>query len=427
MMAKLALLFYNIALIVLIPVIFVRYLIKGFRNPAYWKRLGERFGFVKDDVTPGKLWVHAVSVGEVNAAVPLIRKQLDVRGIRSVVVTCATPTGSDQVRMSLAGSVEQFYAPLDLKFVVNRFLARIRPEALVIMETELWPNLLLACQRQGVRIMFANMRVSDRSYQNARRFKALFRHVLHGVGRFCVQTETDAERIASLGVNTDRIEVTGNLKFELDLPKGFDEQARDFRNLWGSHRPVLILGSSHAGEDEMIFGVFRRLRNFYPDLVCIVVPRHPERFEQVYLLAMESGYSVVRRSNWNQSPSQLVDIVVVDTMGELLQFYGASDVAVVGGSFAEAGGHNVLECMAARVPVIFGPDMSNFREISSMVLASGAGKQVQDEEELFMAIREYLGSDEQRKEAVKKGQEVLEANRGALQRTCDALETLTRQ
>lgn len=427
MMAKLILLFYNIALIVLIPVIFVRYLIKGFRNPAYWKRLGERFGFVKDDVTPGKLWVHAVSVGEVNAAVPLIRKQLDVRGIRSVVVTCATPTGSDQVRMSLAGSVEQFYAPLDLKFAVNRFLARIRPEALVIMETELWPNLLLACHRQGVRIMFANMRVSDRSYQNAQRFKVLFRHVLNGVGRFCVQTETDAERIATLGVNTDRIEVTGNLKFELDLPKGFDEQARDFRNLWGSRRPVLILGSSHAGEDEMIFGVFRRLRSFDPNLLCIVVPRHPERFEQVYLQAVESGYSVVRRSNWNQSPSQMVDIVVVDTMGELLQFYGASDVAVVGGSFAEAGGHNVLECMAAGVPVIFGPDMSNFREISSMVLASGAGKQVQDEEELFVAIREYLDSKERRKEAVKKGQEVLEANRGALQRTCDTLETLTRQ
>ena len=427
MMAKLILLFYNIALFVLIPVIFVRYLIKGFRNPAYWKRLGERFGFVKDDVTPGKLWVHAVSVGEVNAAVPLIRKQLDIRGIRSVVVTCATPTGSDQVRMSLAGSVEQFYAPLDLKFAVNRFLARIRPEALVIMETELWPNLLLACQRQGVRIMFANMRVSDRSYQNARRFKVLFRHLFQSVGRFCVQTETDAERIASLGADTDRIEVTGNLKFELDLPTGFDEQARGFRNLWGSHRPVLILGSSHAGEDEMIFGVFRRLRSFYPNLLCIVVPRHPERFEQVYLLAVESGYSVVRRSSWNQSPSQLVDILVVDTMGELLQFYGASDVAVVGGSFAEAGGHNVLECMAARVPVIFGPDMSNFQEISRVVLASGAGKQVQDEEELFTVIREYLGSVEQRKEAVKKGQEVLEANRGALQRTCDALETLTRQ
>ena len=427
MMAKLVLLFYNIALMVLIPVVFVRYLIKGFRNPAYWKRLGERFGFVKDDLTPGKLWVHAVSVGEVNAAVPLIRKQLEIRGIRSVVVTCATPTGSDQIRMSLAGSVEQFYAPLDLKFAVNRFLARIRPEALVIMETEIWPNLLLACQRQGIRIMFANMRMSDRSYQNARRFKMLYRHVLKGVGCFCVQTQTDAERIASVGANSERIEVTGNLKFELDLPEGFDEQTLELRDQWHSHRPVLILGSSHAGEDEMIFSVFKRLREYYSDLVCIVVPRHPERFEQVHLLAVESGYSVVRRSGWNQSPDQVMDILVVDTMGELLQFYGASDVAVVGGSFVQAGGHNVLECMAAGVPVIFGPDMSNFREISGMVLSSGAGKQVQDEEELYTAIREYLDSDERRKEAVKKGQEVLEANRGALQRTCDALETLTRQ
>ena len=255
----------------------------------------------------------------------------------------------------------------------------------------------------------------------------LFRHVLKDVGCFCVQTETDAERIASVGADTDRIEVTGNLKFELDLPAGFDEQTREFRNQWGRHRPVLILGSSHSGEDEMIFRVFKRLREFYSDLVCIVVPRHPERFEQVYTLAVESRYSVVRRSGWKQSPDRLVDIVVVDTMGELLQFYGASDVAVVGGSFVQAGGHNVLECMAAEVPVIFGPDMSNFREISGMVLSSGAGKQVQDEEELFSAIREYLDSDERRKEAVKKGQDVLESNRGALQRTCGALENLTRQ
>lgn len=420
-MARLILFFYNVLLYALIPVVLVRYLVRGIRRPAYWKRLGERFGNVEKDIEPGKIWVHAVSVGEVNAAVPLVKQLLEEFGVRSVIVTCATPTGSDQIRRTLSETVDRFYAPLDVKFAVNRFINRTRPRAVIIMETEIWPNLVRTCQRSNVKVMFANMRISDRSYKNACRFRSLFRNVLQQVDGFCVQTEIDSERLVSIGANPDKVLVTGNLKFEMKLPDNLHEKSNIIRNQWGADRPVIVLGSSHQGEEEGFLKVFRELRGSFEKLVCVVVPRHPERFDSVFSLLSESEYTVARRTDFGQFNQQEIDIVLVDTMGELLLFYAASDAAVVGGSFVPVGGHNVLECLAVEVPVLFGPHMENFREISNIVVQSKAGRQLEKMEDLSEHLCEYLGNDNLRSETIERGREVISSNSGALGRTYDEL------
>ena len=419
-MGKAAFVIYNAALHLAIPLVLIRYLAKGLRQRAYFKGFTQRFGFVSHAVSPGAIWVHAVSVGEVNAAAPLIKALLNMQ--YSVVITCVTPTGAAQIRRTFGESVDSCYAPIDSAFFVAKFLSIAKPAALIILETEIWPNMIRCCAKRHVPVYFANMRISDRTHRIAQRVRPLFEHVTQSVKRFNVQTERDHDRIASLGIEDSRIRVTGSLKFDTVVAEDLDRIGAQLRSRWGPDRPAVILGSSHDPEERIFVEVFTRLRADYPDLVCIIVPRHPERFDSVCKDLVRTGCKVLRRTDWNRTVSgENVDIVLVDTMGELVDFYSACDIAVVGGSFVEVGGHNVLEPLAAGRPVIFGSCMSNFAEVAKSVVEHRAGVQVADGDGLFDAVKAYLNDDRLRSDAAANGQAFIELNRGALKRTLDGL------
>jgi len=404
-------------------VLLLRLLVRGLRNPAYWQRWGERFGYLGDHIASIQLWIHAVSVGEVRAATPLVNAILrDFPGTR-ILVTTMTPTGADQLHRSLGSSVEHCYAPYDFPDTVKRFLTRVKPSLAIVLETEIWPNIIEQCHRRHIPIVLTNVRLSARSHRGYRRFRPLIATALGHVARYGVQSGDDARRIIDLGAKPDAVTVTGSIKFEVQLPASLREVAEAERNNWGVQRAVWIVGSSHAGEEEIALSVYDRLKSKHPNLLLVLVPRHPERFDAVERLCRRAGYLVVRRSLHTGPVSGKTDVYLADTMGELALFYAASDVAFVGGSLVPVGGHNVLEVCAAGVPVLFGPHMFNFLEISRLVLECGAGQQVRTGDQLAAALQMYLADGNLRFKDGESGRRVVEENRGALQRTMTILRT----
>lgn len=400
------------------PLIIVRLVARGFRNKGYWSRWGERFGRAR--VAPGGVWFHAVSVGEVQAAAPLIEALLPA----DILVTTMTPTGSEQVRRLFPEGVKHCYAPYDYPGAVRRFLDRVRPSHLVILETEIWPNVIRHCRARGVKVAFANLRLSDRSYRRYARFKRLMATVLDQVDSFAVQGQADADRLIDLGARADTVHVTGSIKFEVDLPASLSEVAQVLRREWGQDRPVWIAGSTHEEEDDMILDAYNELRARHPDLLLVLVPRHPERFSAVAKLCRRRDLRYERRSAASGGVRPDIQVYLGDTMGELGLMYAASDIAFVGGSLVRAGGHNILEPCALGVPVLFGPYMHNFLLISEMVVERGAGVRVSSVPELVEAVDGYLSDANLRFTTGENGRQMVRENRGALQKTLNALSEL---
>ena len=424
-MGKLFFYIYRVVISLLIPFIYLRYLAKGRKYHEYRQRLSERFGRVPTTLDQGLIWVHAVSVGEVNAAVPLIEKILE-SGDKQVMVTCVTPTGSDQIKRSLGDSVDHIYAPIDSKSIVQKIIFATKPQALIIVETEIWPNLIRCCAENNVPVAFVNLRISDKTYVTAKKVKPLCRYVLKDVDEFCVQTAADSQRIIDLGADTEKVHITGNLKFDVQLPSEIKNYAESLRQRWnGNQRPTIILGSSHEGEELGFMQVFKLLREKYPQLVCVIVPRHPQRFDAVVSAVSEFEFNVIRRTEWEADiEPQEVDVIVVDTMGELMSFYAACEIAVVGGSFVPVGGHNILEPILVETPPVFGPNMSNFREVAYLVKTAGAGEQVHNFDELRQVLENYLSDYVAGEIAITKGQKLLASNRGSIQRTLEKINSL---
>lgn len=409
---------YGALMYLVLPLILLRYCFKGLRSARYFARFGERFGFIPDDIATDLILVHAVSVGEANAAEPLVREILRTKGARSVLMTCTTPTGSARIRQMFGDRIHHSYAPIDIGVSVKKFLSRAKPKLLVLIESEVWPNLIRSCTERGVPVHFVNMRISDRSLRRSMKLRALHQFVTSGVAGFNVQTDADQARMLQLGVPPEKVHVTGNLKFEMTVPDGLKADGRRLRKKWGAERPVILLGSSHPGEEELFVEMSKKLRDSLPGLVSIIVPRHPERFEEVFRLLEAADFHILRRSAWDSGVSNgKIEAVLVDSMGELLNFYAACDVAVVGGSFVDVGGHNILEPIIAGTAVVFGPDMSNFRLIAELVTSQNAGRQVQSADKLLSVVEELLGNLELRMQHIGNGQKLLEQNRGALKRT----------
>ncbi|MCU0935629.1 MAG: lipid IV(A) 3-deoxy-D-manno-octulosonic acid transferase [Gammaproteobacteria bacterium] len=403
-----------------VPLVLLNLLRRGLRNRAYWRRWPERFGFA-----PGPadcpVWVHAVSVGEVLAAVPLIRLILErYPGLR-VLVTTTTPTGSDRVRAALDDLVQHVYAPYDLPGAVSRFLDRVRPGLAVFMETELWPNTLRLCTKRGVRVMVANARLSERSARGYARFPGVVGPMLARLDAVAAQARADAERFVALGVRPDRVRVTGSLKFDVTLPASLREQAEALRRQWGADRRVWVAASTHDGEEERVLDAFSRVRSLCPDSLLVLVPRHPERFGRVLALVRRRGLRVAQRSRPGERVLE-VEVLLGDTMGELPLFYAAADVAFVGGSLVPTGGHNLLEPAALGVPVVFGPHVFNFAEVSQLLLGRGAARQVRGTRELAAAVSALLQDPEARAAMGECGRDVVAENRGALDRLMAVLE-----
>ena len=423
-------LLYTVLLYLLTPLVLLRLLWRGVAQREYWRRIPERFGFVPRVPDGVAVWVHAVSVGESIAALPLIRRLLEEHP-GSVLVTTTTPTGSERVRAALGDRVRHCYAPYDLPDAVARFLGRVQPRRAVIMETELWPNLFRALARRRVAIVIANARLSPRSFAGYRRVRGFARATLADCAAIAAQSEADADRFRALGAPPARVHVLGNLKFDLEMPEELLRVGRVLRWRWGSARPVWVAASTHEGEEDAALRAHRILLARFPDAVLVLVPRHPQRFDAVARLIEKSELSFVRRSALELpqafapgEPPPLppladltgVQVLLGDSMGELPLYLGAADIAFVGGSLVEVGGHNVLEPASAGLPVLFGPHMFNFEQARALLLKHGAGRQVENLLALEPALAALFQDPAAREAMGRAGREVLRANRGALHR-----------
>lgn len=403
---------YSLILYLLTPFALLRLVWRGLRARGYWRRWGERFGFAPVNRGTAPIWVHAVSVGEVQAAVPLLRALLKRYPQVPLLVTTTTPTGSEQLRSLFEGSVRHVYMPYDLPDAVARFLSRTRPRLALIMETEIWPNLYRACARRGIPVLLVNARLSARSaagYGRVRGLTAATLECLHGIA---AQSRADAERLIALGASPERVRVTGSIKFDMKIPASLTEQAAVLRRDWGQQRPVWIAASTHEGEDEMVLDAQRGVRERFPNALLVLVPRHPERFARVAALCREQGWQTVLRSSGEPTPAD-AEVFVGDSMGELLLFFAASDLAFIGGSLIPHGGHNPLEASAQRLPVLFGPHMFNFEQIAELLLEAGAAREVGDSGQLADSVAHWLADPAARGAAGERGAAVVEANKGA--------------
>ena len=415
---------YTGLLYLILPLALLRLYWRGRQDPGHRRRWRERLGLIPT-LPAGGLWVHAVSVGETRAALPLIRALLERYPDWPLLVTTTTLTGSRQVREALGEQVQHVYAPYDLPGAVARFLRQTRPRLAVIMETELWPNLLRQCAVAGIPTLIANARLSERSARGYARIRGLTAPMLRDITLIAAQAEADAERFRALGAH--HVQVTGNLKYDLALPNDLPEQGRRLRReRLGENRPVWIAASTHAGEDEQVLEAFATLRAHWPELLLLLVPRHPERFDSVAALCQQRGLSVIRRSEQRPCASDTA-VFLGDSMGELLLFYAAADLVFVGGSLVPTGGHNVLEPALLGLPVLFGPHMFNFTEAGERLLEADAAWRVADAAELAAQVDRLLTDSALRQNAGQRGQAVVERHRGALAALLDCIRMLLLQ
>lgn len=412
---------YSFLLHLALPLILLRLYLRGRQVPAYRQRLAERFALQLPPLRPGGIWVHAVSVGESIAAAPLIRALRRRHPELPVTITCMTPTGSERIRAMFeaeirAGDVQHCYLPYDLPWAAARFLDRARPKLAVIMETELWPNHIHQCARRGIPALLANARLSEKSARGYARFAGLTRPMLAEMAWIAVQTEAEAERFRRLGARAECVGVTGSIKFDLHIDPQLHPRACALRAEWGAERrPLWIAASTHAGEDEIVLAAHRQLLASHADALLILVPRHPERFDAVHALCQREGFATVRRSS-GQPVGPGDQLLLGDTMGELLFLYALADVAFVGGSLVPNGGHNLLEPAALGLPVLSGPHLFNFQEIAAQLREARALAEVGDAAELVRQLRQLLDGESLRQNMGRAGLAVLAANRGSLER-----------
>ena len=409
-----------------LPLVAIRLWLRARKAPAYARRIGERFAINLPAMQPGGIWVHAVSVGESIAAAPMIRALLERYPQLPITVTCMTPTGSERIQALFAGEprIQHCYLPYDLPWAAARFLNRVQPKLAVIMETELWPNHIHQCAKRGIPVALANARLSARSAKGYGRFARLTRPMLAEMSLIAVQTETEAERFRQLGARPECVEVTGSIKFDLSINPQLLADARELREQWQAQaRPVWIAASTHEGEDEIVLAAHRRLLNQCPNALLILVPRHPERFNAVFELCRREGFATVRRSS-GEAVNAATQVMLGDTMGELLFLYALADTAFVGGSLVPNGGHNLLEPAALAKPVLSGPHLFNFLEISALLRDAGALEEVDDAQGLALAVQRLFELPQDARRMGQAGLKVMQLNQGALQRLLDGLGRL---
>jgi 3-deoxy-D-manno-octulosonic-acid transferase len=393
---------------------------RALRNPAYRGGFGERFGFGARAPVPGGVWLHAVSLGEVTAAAAILRGLRRRRPRLPLTVTTATPTGRAKARSVFGADADVRYLPYDTPRAVARFLANVRPAVGIILETELWPELFAGCARRSVPIVLASARLSARSVSRYRRFGGLFRALFAGDVTVAAQTVEDARRFREIGAPAERTHVVGNVKFDLGVDAGIVAGAAELRAVCLGGRTAWIAGSTHAGEEESIVRAHRRVAAGAPGTLLILAPRHPERFDGVAAMIAGEGLRVARRSAG--AAAGAADVLLLDTIGELMRFYAAAEVAFVGGSLVPVGGHNLLEPAALGLPVLTGPSNGNGAEIAALLAAAGAACVVADSAALAAQVLRLLADAEARQRMGAAGRRVVESQRGAVERVLDLLD-----
>ena len=407
---------YSLVYYLLLPAIFLRLLWRSLAAPAYRYRVAERFGFTGIQPLDKTIWVHAVSVGETLAAAPVVNQLLQAYPDFRIVMTTTTPTGSERVRALFGDRVHHVYAPYDLPGSVRRFLDDVKPRLLIIMETELWPNMLYHCREQGCNVLLANARMSARSAQGYLRFASLTKAMMTNINQVAAQSDSDAQRFKAMGLVESAMEVTGSIKFDVDVSEDQRQKVAELKQQWATQqRPVFVAASTHQGEDELVLDAFVQLKAEFSNALLVLVPRHPERFSQVLTLCQLREWHVLTRTS-GIAPDPSVDILLGDTMGELSLFLGAASVAFIGGSLVAHGGHNMLEASAWGVPVVSGPHVFNFADISQLLEQAGGLQFVEDSNQLAQCLINLMADTSKCQTMGKAGLTMVEQNRGATQK-----------
>ncbi len=414
---------YAVLTYLLLPVYACYWFFRGFGNRTYWDRIGQRFGFGYPDLRSGSIWIHAVSVGEVQASVPLIRELKERFPHRQLLVTTVTPTGAERVRLNFGQTVAHCYIPFETPNAVTSFFDAVRPDLALVMETEIWPNLYQECGRRNVPLVLVSARISPKSVKSYRRFVPLFSETLsHGIV-IAAQSEADAERFRSLGAAPERTWVTGNIKFDFELQEDLISRGTEFRRDNFEDRPVWVAASTHDREEEQVLYAHKKVLDRFPDALLVLVPRHPERFASVRALLHKRGHSFISRTDGLPCTSD-TEVFLGDTMGEVPLFYAAANVAFVGGTLVPIGGHNLLEPAALARPVVTGPHLFNTKDIADKFEKLGASVTVNNAGQLGTAVADLFADPDTAEDIGMRGREVVAQNKGALERLLHLLQPL---
>jgi 3-deoxy-D-manno-octulosonic-acid transferase len=416
-------LLYAILMYLLTPLVLLHLWHRGIKAPAYRQRWGERFGCKPKPkvlagagpIKPGSIVFHCASVGEVVAATPLIKQVQQRHPNYPVLVTCNTPTGTEQIKRSFADTVQHVYLPLDLPGAVKRFLTHTQPALLCILETELWPNLISQSQQQGIAVLVINARLSEKSQRGYQKIAPLTKTIMAGITAIAAHDSDDAERFIALGLSQSKVNTTGSIKFDITLSTYSKQQAQQLRQQFSANQPVWIAGSTHEGEDEQVLEAHQAVLAKYPQALLILVPRHPERFDKVAQLVSATGLAICRRST-GEAP-QGCQVLLGDTMGELLTLYGVADVAFIGGSLIERGGHNPLEAAAYQIPVVTGPHVFNFNHVYPALLQQQGCLQIDSGQALPAVLLKLFDDKTLSAKIGQQGELFVRKNQGAIGKT----------
>ncbi|AMN46088.1 3-deoxy-D-manno-octulosonic-acid transferase [Steroidobacter denitrificans] len=420
-------LIYNVLVHLATPPALAAILLRGLRNPAHRGRLGERLGYVRLDAAgdaSDRLWIHAVSVGEVQAAAVLLRSLQRRYPRYRLLVTTATPTGARRVRDLFGDQVQHAYLPYDLPGAVRRFLSAARPAIAIVMEREIWPNLFCECAGRGIPVLLASARLTERSMRLHRRFAALFAPALDKV-IVAAQTAADAQRFLAIGAPAPQVHVTGNIKFDMEVDEGLPQAGDALRAAQFPDRLVWVAGSTHEGEEDVLLDAHRRVCLQHPGCLLVLAPRHPERFDPVRACLKARGVRFASRSA-GTSVGADTEVLLVDTLGELMLFYAAGDIAFVGGSLVPVGGHNLLEPAVLARPIVVGPYNFNGPDIARMFLDSGAAVEAASAAPLAKIIIELAGDTARRVAMGHLGRRIVTDNRGAAAHMVQLIEASLR-
>lgn len=426
---------YSGFLYLLLPFVFLKLAWRARHARDYLRDWPQRLGYfsprgvIPDSSSEGRapsvIWIHAVSFGEVQAAVPVVAALRRRYPAAQFFVSCTTPTGKARAKAVFGDFANVSYVPYDVPDAVKRFLSQLRPSVAIFMETELWPNLFHTCASRGIPVIVANARMSARSARGYQRVRWLTRVLWPDVTHIAAQSAADADRFRFLGAVDPRITVTGTVKFDCVVPVDMVAQGRALRQTWGVQRPVWVAASTHAGEDEMMLAAHAQVRLQFPAALLILVPRHPERFDAVASASVKAGYQIARRTGKDAGPS--VEVYIGDTMGELPLYLAASDIAFVGGSLVPVGGHNLLEPASLGIPVITGPHTFNFVEVVSLLKHAQALRCVDNASQLADAVAAWFSDPEARTSAGAAGNAAVAAHRGATERLIELIDQIWSQ
>lgn len=400
--------FYTLALWLLLPYIFLRLIWRARKQPEYLRHIGERFGFYSVKVDKPVIWLHAVSVGETRAAQSLVTRLLAAYPHHQILITHTTPTGRATSKQLYDDSVLRAYLPYDYPFAVSKFLRHFRPQLGILMETEIWINLIHTCHEFGTPLLLLNARMSEKSARGYARFARLARNALVELTAIAAQSADDAARLTSLGAQN--VLIMGNLKFDIEPPRAMLELGKQLREQFGRARKVFLAASTREGEEILLLDALKNIP--IPHLLLVIVPRHPQRFADIANLLEQRGIMFQRRSNSRPVPAE-IQVVLGDSMGEMFAYYAAADLAFIGGSLLPYGGQNLIEACLVGTPVLVGPYTHNFAEATRLAISAGAAVLVQDAREMIAKLQRLLDDPKALSEMRQRCTKYVEFNRGA--------------